>query len=217
MRCRGFTLIELLVVIAIMAILAAILFPVFAQAREKGRQTACLSNLKQIGVGVAMYAQDYEGFLPAHFNWVWTSAETGRFVETLQPYLKNREIFFCPSDRSARQPVREWYVWHDQTSYYFSWWNFIAWSGRPPVYVGPRLLDRPVDVYGTPYTSPTKAAVAVDAAAKVCQPDFRTPPDPSWPKVPPHNDGYIKLYFDGHAKWKRWYSTDNVALGIEDQ
>jgi len=77
-------LIELLVVIAIMAILAAILFPVFAQAREKGRQTACLSNLKQIGVGVAMYAQDYEGFLPAHFNWVWTSAETGRFVETLQ-------------------------------------------------------------------------------------------------------------------------------------
>jgi prepilin-type N-terminal cleavage/methylation domain-containing protein len=214
---RGFTLIELLVVIAIVAILAAILFPVFAQAREKGRQTTCLSNLKQIGLGVSMYAQDYEGLLPAHFTWVWTSAETGRFVDTLQPYTKSREIFFCPSDRVAKQPVREWYVWHDQTSYYFSWWNFIAWSGRPPVYVGPRLLDRPVDVYGTPHTSPTKATVAVDAAAKVCQASFQSPPDPSWSKVPPHSDGYIKLYYDGHAKWKRWYSTDDVAGGIEDQ
>ncbi len=63
-RIRGFTLIELLVVIAIIAILAAILFPVFAKAREKARQTACLSNVKQLAVGMLMYAQDFDEFLP---------------------------------------------------------------------------------------------------------------------------------------------------------
>ena len=63
-RCRGFTLIELLVVIAIIAILAAILFPVFAQARGKARQAACLSNLKQLGLATLMYAQDYDEMFP---------------------------------------------------------------------------------------------------------------------------------------------------------
>ncbi len=69
MRRKGFTLIELLVVIAIIAILAAILFPVFARAREKARQTSCLSNLKQLSLGVLMYAQDYDERLPMlYFN-----------------------------------------------------------------------------------------------------------------------------------------------------
>ena len=65
---RGFTLIELLVVIAIIAILAAILFPVFARAREKARQTSCLSNCKQLGLGVLMYAQDYDELLAMNYN-----------------------------------------------------------------------------------------------------------------------------------------------------
>ncbi len=99
---RGFTLIELLVVIAIIAILAAILFPVFARAREKARQTSCLSNIKQITLGVMMYMQDYDEMVPRflvgssgtsdHIRAWWGDARVGA-------YVNNREIFKCPSGK----------------------------------------------------------------------------------------------------------------------
>src|SRR5688572_2416752 len=95
----AFTLIELLVVIAIIAILAAILFPVFAQARSKARQAGCLSNQKQIGTGIMMYAQDYDERLPACHSWGlgWTPAVQGRYIQQLTaPYVKNEPIWFCP-------------------------------------------------------------------------------------------------------------------------
>jgi prepilin-type N-terminal cleavage/methylation domain-containing protein len=108
----AFTLIELLVVIAIIAILAAILFPVFAQAREKARQATCLSNCKQIGLASNMYVQDYDETYPAHD---WPSGEgrhampDGRaFVGHLgwpllfHPYVKNGGVFICPSDENPR-------------------------------------------------------------------------------------------------------------------
>jgi prepilin-type N-terminal cleavage/methylation domain-containing protein/prepilin-type processing-associated H-X9-DG protein len=96
---RGFTLIELLVVIAIIAILAAILFPVFAQAREKARQTSCLSNLKQIGLGLMMYVQDYDEILPSpdYQSDGPSSAADPKWMDRIQPYIKNEQLFNCPS------------------------------------------------------------------------------------------------------------------------
>src|SRR5688500_11950554 len=109
---KGFTLIELLVVIAIIAILAAILFPVFAQAREKARQSVCLSNSKQIGMGATMYAQDYDDRLP-DTGWGGPCHDPASATKTagdayfsgvfawpiaIQPYIKNYGALACPSD-----------------------------------------------------------------------------------------------------------------------
>ena len=94
MKRNGFTLIELLVVIAIIAILAAILFPVFARARESARKTSCLSNLKQIGLASMMYAQDSDGFFPCDDH---IGNPHLRLVTQLMPYMQNRQILYCPS------------------------------------------------------------------------------------------------------------------------
>ena len=95
----GFTLIELLVVIAIIAILAAILFPVFGRARENARRSSCQSNLKQIGLGIAQYTQDYdEKYLPQ-------DATQRTFAHILQPYIKSKQIFVCPSATGTPQTV----------------------------------------------------------------------------------------------------------------
>lgn len=117
-RNKGFTLIELLVVIAIIAILAAILFPVFARAREAARKSGCQSNLKQLATGIKMYADDYDSNLPSsriripnatasdvNFSTVigpfpptGVAPATSTIASALSSYVKTRELFFCPSD-----------------------------------------------------------------------------------------------------------------------
>jgi len=97
-RHRGFTLIELLVVIAIIAILASILFPVFSRAREKARESSCISNQKQIGAALMMYAQDYDEEYPLAASAV-ADGPPGTLNTIIEPYVKNSQVWRCASDR----------------------------------------------------------------------------------------------------------------------
>ena len=121
MKLRAFTLIELLVVIAIISILAAIIFPTFAQVREKARQTTCLSNSKQLGTAFTMYAQDYDELLPGVTDgnagigrtggWLYYTAFPAFDIPnsfdpsrgSVFPYVKNAGVYTCPSDGDARR------------------------------------------------------------------------------------------------------------------
>ncbi|MBC7806218.1 MAG: DUF1559 domain-containing protein [Akkermansiaceae bacterium] len=119
----AFTLIELLVVIAIIAILTAILFPVFAQAREKARQASCMSNMKQIGLAVIQYTQDYDEIFPCGLQSNWWQAS---WVWQTYPYMKSIDVLRCPSDPGG-DPVANKSWAGLRTSYVSN--GYIRWNG----------------------------------------------------------------------------------------
>lgn len=204
---RGFTLIELLVVIAIIAILAAILFPVFARAREKARQASCCSNIKQLDLAMLMYAQDYDemwcmGYRgagqPYEVDPVTGSRRTGWFAwwGSVYPYVKNAQLYACPSAHgSVDYSYNPWVVRRSYSD--IGAGNAIATLKEPAsvlllfeAWSGTRPCGYPIgDV--APGSSPwCRARAAADAHPK------------GWPyDWSRHNDGANIAYADGHVKW----------------
>ena len=190
MRTRhGFTLIELLVVIAIIAILAAILFPVFARAREKARQTSCLSNVKQLMLAVQQYAQDYDELMPRHGNTpVWGAA--------LYPYANNTQIFNCPSASGAG--VSAVSDFSNGGLYHYSW-NYYANGGQNSMALA--QIQRP-----------SEALVILDGNYYISNPWRDDGSSIDNDGDPRHNDGGNIGFADGHAKWMTPSNYLNVRL-----
>lgn len=221
----AFTLIELLVVIAIIAILAAILFPVFAQAREKARQTSCLSNMKQVGLGLLMYVQDYDENYPRADYWAPTPplnpAATGTFAARVNhykwpawvlPYTKNVNIFRCPSR------TRDQIAWDQNGEYKGDGYALnLSVSGRPlnPVGENPSFLGGTLSGIQTPadtwvlmelrnqisFSYISASGVLWPAALRESWTPYLMPNGVPDKINAPHSDGFTFAYADGHAKY----------------
>lgn len=217
---RGFTLIELLVVIAIIAILAAILFPVFAKAREKARQSSCLSNVKQIALGILSYAQDYDEMLPFAKMTLTSpiamhvypgSLSVLQWPEAVYPYVKNAQIFRCPSRPD------------DWIGYGYNYaLGYDAGLGTTPIYTGRSMA-------GVPNPSETGMIVdrrnvwSEDCTCLCCAlitgwyynlggSNYSDKPN----VLATHNDGDNIAFVDGHAKWFKsgGYGDTNYGSGL---
>ncbi len=227
-RSAAFTLIELLVVIAIIAILAAILFPVFAQAREKARQAACLSNSKQIGLALLMYLQDYDEALPAP-DWgavpagytgpftafAWKSKETiasgpnmPAWCDVFQPYIKNTEVFRCPDDSSGAPKDTAGMIYQAKPiSYALNTFFYNTPEGK---------------FFGTNYKGGAVYARMPNPASKIYIAEVQSDQgtelvNPSRPlALKRHSLGGIYLYADGHAKWHKMPAWSTVSTDWGD-
>jgi len=220
-RTRGFTLIELLVVIAIIAILAAILFPVFAKAREKARQTTCASNLKQIAIGAKQYVDDYDGKWVPDWASVWGGV-AATWMEMQSPYVKNSQVYLCPSapDTPAAygiagpNRVASGYVWPSWMPYsYYNWYGTVMFAGFP---ARPNATGGPAWSYYAGVEEsrhPSDAAFLIEGYVMTYSPagnlefgsaattGFGT--DSSNPALIRHNEGMSVAFCDGHVKWIR--------------
>ncbi len=203
---KGFTLIELLVVIAIIAILAAILFPVFARAREKARQSSCLSNLKQHGIALLSYAQDYDEVHPPYYNILIAGYDDGvshggpSTHGLWLPYILNVQLYSCPSMKPT--PI---YVYASgvsfESAYFINIYYMYGWC------YGDELFD----YYGT--RDPSRIVALTEMSS--IYPNvyaYQAWLARDWhPQAAfKHNAGQNSVFADGHAKWftKLAYATD---------
>jgi len=221
-RSSAFTLIELLVVIAIIAILAAILFPVFATAREKARATACLSNEKQIGLAIVQYTQDYDEMFPCGTRQAQASNGGTGWSGQIFPYVKSLNVFTCPSDSSTAAASGDTYV-----SYGYNL-NFDSGDGNVPLLVQASKMTAPSSTVcmfevngandlvtsgggistavvtdpagnGYPTTAPngcsnSKCVYATGNMGSAFN-------SPTYYKAGVHNSGSNFIVADGHVKW----------------
>ena len=191
---RGFTLIELLVVIAIIAILAAILFPVFARAREKARQTSCLSNLKQIGLGILSYAQDNDECYPV------VDHTTGYgWWDPLQSYVKNAQMFRCPAYRAAATEPASDYALNGLFAHGVSMAAFEDTANQIAI-----AVRRPGCPEAGYHPWPYDHSSWDDLSAYTEFQDHIA--------TTIHNDGSNYGFADGHAKWYKWENTVKTPL-----
>jgi prepilin-type N-terminal cleavage/methylation domain-containing protein/prepilin-type processing-associated H-X9-DG protein len=214
----GFTLIELLIVIGVLVVLLGILVPVFWQAREKSRRTACASNLHQLYEAFAMYAQDNDGRLPPYQNrignavgcdspscggpWKKPIPENGKqLVEVLFPYTKNRDIWFCPSDIFARTDAQDGGILHKYSSY-----RANEKLGQQLLFNEPFTLEGWNSVFGSSrHDTASVSLLTEDLFGLDCHIPNQVKPPYS------HNQHFHTLYLDGHVKLWPWDVCERTA------
>jgi prepilin-type N-terminal cleavage/methylation domain-containing protein/prepilin-type processing-associated H-X9-DG protein len=218
---NGFTLIEILVVIAIIALLAAILFPVFARARENAKRASCQSNLKQIALGLIQYTQDYDERFP---NWVPPEGGTPFWYVMAAPYFKSQQIFRCPSQpRTTDAFGTTYYSSYAMTGMddggggpgtgnehhmYDADGAHMSWIYKPAItYL---VVESERTVYGT--TAPEDGYYLVKTGGV----SFGNPITSASAKSvrPEHFGGYNVAFVDGHVKWVKLGTEQGYAVSL---